>query len=133
MVREVRHVGGSFAPPITDEVLDRYEDLAGIASSGPVKDEILKLIEMVRVFRQTPDSSLPSEPHPSGRGEIVPLEDAEIQRIWDHVPWDHEIDALKNLFDLIPADSMLRNPAFHLLWYAVELSKDREPITIDRL
>jgi hypothetical protein len=67
-------------------------------------------------------------------GQIVPLHPAEVERIWDHVPWDHELDGIQRLFDAIPASQKdLRNAAFHLLWYAKELAHDREPITQDKL
>jgi hypothetical protein len=90
---------------------------------------------MVRKFRETPDSVQPGTPHPSGRGVIVPLEDAEIQRIWDVVPWMEELKMYGQLFEKISATEQrdLRNAAFHLLWFGKELCSDREPITNDKL
>lgn len=126
--------GGSFAPPITAENLDAYRLLAD-KEGGEVGSEMVKLCEMVEVFYQTPESKLAGTTHDSGRGTAVPLEDAEIKRIWDYVPWPRECDSLGVLFETIPADSKrdLRNAAFHLLWYARELTLDREPITTDKL
>jgi hypothetical protein len=41
------------------------------------------------------------------------------------------------LLDTLPSDTpsqkSLRDAAFHLLWHVVELDKDREPITADKL
>ena len=65
---------------------------------------------------------------------MVPLEEAEVERIFDVVPWDHELDAIQSLFDGIPPEKRdLRNAAFHLLWFGKELVKDREPMTIDTI
>ncbi len=90
---------------------------------------------MLEVFWQTPESKQPGDPHPCGRGTIIPLEDAEIQRIWDVVPWAEELDLYGRLFDRIDpvATRDLRKAAFHLLWYGRELCADREPITSDKL
>ena len=128
----VARIGGSFAPPINSETLAGYKAL--IPSAPPEVGEVMgKLCEMVEVFQQTPASTLAGSPHPVGRGQIVPLEDAEIKRIWDYVPWEYEIKAYQGLFDELASDSPLRTPCFHLLWYAVELCKDREPITNDKI
>jgi hypothetical protein len=90
-----------------------------------------KLIAMVRKFRETPESQLNGKPHPV-IGTIIPLEDAEVQRIWDVVPYREECDAIGMVFERIPTGDV-RNAAFHLLWYAYELTADREPITADKL
>lgn len=125
-------IGGSFAPPISADTLSSYKGVAGSASPQ-VKEVMLKLCQMVEVFSQTPASTLPGAKHPSGTGTIVPLAEAEKERIWNMIPWDYECDAYQNLFDQIPTDSPVRNPAFHLLWFAKELCMDREPLTKDRL
>lgn len=136
------HVGGSFAPELTAAKLASYKTLA--ASAPPsVRDEMLKLVSMVETFRQTPASKNGGKPHPSGRGTIVPLEDAEIKRIWDLVPWNTEVPGehvnecavLAQLFDGIDpvGQKPLRDAAHHLLWHAVELALDREPLTADKL
>jgi hypothetical protein len=129
-----KRIGGSFAPPLGVAGLDRYRQLAETAS-GQVKDYILELCNMLATFWQTGESQNGGTPHPSGRGTIIPLEDEEIQRIWDVVPWPNECDLMGQVFDSIDpvADKDLRNAAFHLLWYARELTADREPITNDKL
>lgn len=125
-------IGGSFAPPLDAERLQAYRQAAQSADA-PTRDAMLALANLVEHFQRTGPSRQPGTPHPSGRGVIVPLEAAEVARIWDHVPWDHELDAMAGLFDQLDGRSPLRTPAFHLLWYARELAKDREPITCDRL
>lgn len=139
-------IAGSFAPPITPEVLARYRALAEAEPAGPVKDALTSLGEMVRVFGQTPRSKLPGKPLAAApfvgatgplagktfTAEVVPLEPAEVKRIWDHVPWEHEIEGYRKLAKGLkpgPVHDALR----HLIWYAAELCKDREPICTDSL
>lgn len=128
------HIGGSFAPPLDDAKLARYQDLAANASAQ-IKDLMTKLIEMLKVFRQTPKSTLPAVKHPSGRGLIVPLDAVEIERIWAHVPWAEELTMYGQVFDQIDPviDKEVRDAAFHLLWFGRELCLDREPTTNDLL
>ena len=127
-------IGGSFAPPLDSEKIAAYRELAKSAEDERVRDAMLPLCDMVDSFHQTPKSKLSGKPHPVGLGVVVPLEEDEIKRIWDLVPWDYECDALGKLFETLPSDQKdLRNAAFHLLWFARELTKDREPITNDLL
>ena len=109
---------------------------------GPVKEEMGDYLRMLRSFRETPDSSAAASGRLSatigGRSmacEVVPLEDAEVKRIWDLVPWEHECEVTGQVFEKIPADTHkeLRNAAFHLLWFGRELCRDREPLTKDKL
>lgn len=124
-------LGGSFAPPITKEILERYKSLAAAADDDAIADSMHELVEMVRLFQETPASTLEGTPHDSGRGTVTPLETAEITRIWDAVPWPHECDAMGQLFEQLTGET--RDAAYHLLWFARELCLDREPITTDRL
>lgn len=126
--------GGSFAPPMDDAKLASYYELAEKAPPA-VRDEMQKLCRMMEVFGETPRSRQRGTPHPSGMGAIVPLEPAEIHRIDQHVPYEHECKMLTELFETLDPEEQrdLRNAAFHLLWFAVELCKDREPITNDQL
>lgn len=157
----IARIGGSFAPPLDSGKVSAYRALAADATPE-VKEIMDKLCDMVDLFHQTPQSSLSGRPHPSGVGSIIPLENAEIKRIWDAVPWVHECNAIQELFDQLPTGvdgeelvaitlpdgstakrrqsivtdpkaKALRDAAFHLLWYAKELSVDREPITTDKL
>jgi len=127
-----RYIGGSFAPPLTPEKLEDYKVLAEECQDRKVDGYMADLIKMVELFRETPESKNGGSAHPSGRGAIVPLEDSEIERIWDAVPWPEECDVMGKAFDVLPPGD-LRNAAYHLLWYARELASDREPITTDKL
>lgn len=127
--------GGSFAPPITDAQIAAYTKLAQADECPPeVRDGMETLLTMVKTFQETGRSKLRGTPHPSGRGMVVKLEPAEMQRIERVVPWKHELDALAKVFEEKIGDKARRDAAFHLLWYGYELSvHDREPITTDTL
>lgn len=146
------HFGGSFAPPLTQEKLDRYRELIDIAK-GPevwsyindpkdrdmlqhaVPDYMKRLADMVELFWETPESKLTPRPHATGIGQIIDLEDAEKERMWDAIPYDHELDLYSVIFEKISHAEQpeLRNAAFHLLWFGRELDLDREPMTNDKL
>jgi hypothetical protein len=127
--------GGSFAPPIDAAAVSRYRALADHAGNPATTEYMRKLCDMVDLFHATPASKRPGKPHPSGRGVITPLEAAEVDRIFEAVPWPHELDMMGVVFEQLDPISQrdVRNAAFHLLWYGRELCLDREPITTDRL
>jgi endonuclease III len=123
--------GGSFAPPLSQEKLAAYKVLASNAPPR-IKDAMNELIVMVSKFKETPDSTLSAQLHPSGAAMVVPLEKQEVDRIWDFVPWDDELATMNKVFESIPKGE-LRNAAYHLLWFGRELCNDREPLTTDKL
>lgn len=128
-------IGGSFAPPLSDKKLTEYKKLIDGLPASPVKDSMAALHAMCGKWWELPESKGAGSDHPSGRGFIVPLDAEHVKTLWDHVPWDHELKAMADVFETIdPAtDKPLRDAAFHLLWHGVELCKDREPITADKL
>lgn len=128
------YIGGSFAPPIDASKLDTYESLAATAPAQ-IKDAMRKLIVMCHEHRKHPSSRNGGTPHPVGVGTIVPLEQATIDAIDPHVPWEEETAMYCQWFDTIDPvlQKLLRDAAFHLAWFAVELEKDREPLTADKL
>lgn len=125
-------IGGSFAPPLSDELLTAYEAHAAKADA-PVRDAMTSLLTCVRKWWDLPYSGpAGSSPHPSGVGTIIPLDAPIAAELEPHIPWPHEIAAIQGLFDSIPAEHRnLRNAAFHLLWHVKEIDLDREPITSD--
>lgn len=133
-VKKPVRFGGSFAPPLTAEKLAAYRTLAETAEPE-AKDAMQKLLLMAETFQMTGESKLGGTPHPSGRGTVVPLEEAEKERIFDVVPWEKELRMYGQVFETISHETHpdLRNAAFHLLWYGKELCLDREPITNDKL
>src|SRR5262245_38157188 len=125
------------APDITTKRLAAYLALARAADcpqniSGPM----IALCTMVQKFRETPNSKLSGKtvsfPSLNRNGTEIPLEPDEIARMDEYIPYADELEMWAKRFEAIP-DSDLRNAAFHLLWFAVELSKDREPITREKL
>jgi hypothetical protein len=127
-------IGGSFAPPIDAARLAAYRDLSARADDI-TRQAMGALIRMAEKFQETPPSTDPGTPHPSGRGRARPLSAAEVERIWDVVPWNEELEMYAGIFGRIDpvADRPLRDAAHHLLWYARELFLDREPMTTDTL
>lgn len=100
-------VGGSFAPPLTPELLARYRELAEEAVRNRKYRQqgqlILQLADMVDKFNETPRSRERSTPHPAGIGQITKLEAAEVERIDDVVPYEEELLYYDSVFDKIEA------------------------------
>lgn len=124
------------APDITPTKLTHYRELAQTADRS-VGEVMVSLCDMVEHFRKTPDSKLPGKPVQfmnAGNkvGIAIPLEPDEIARMWDHVPYRDEIVMYGERFENIPQGD-LRDAAFHLLWFANELTKDREPMTREKV
>ena len=130
-----RRIGGSFAPPLSDEKLAAYEAMINGMAESPLKTALQTCLTCVKQWWDLPESTGNGRPHPVGIGYIVDLDEAVKQSLWDAIPWQHEIEAMQRLFDAIPADTErdLRNIAFHLLWHVKELDLDREPLTNDKL
>ena len=124
--------GGSFAPPINGNKLEEYRELAEGCEDQKVCEGMTALINMLDTFFETPASKNGGTPHATGVGMIVKLEQEEIDRIDSKVPWPEELATYAKWFETLP-NGPLRNAAFHLLWYGVELTNDREPLTTDRL
>lgn len=124
-------IGGSFAPTIDEQKLAEYRTIASAVEDRQAAQYMTDLCDMVELFKQTPDSTESGVPHPV-IGVIVPLAQEEIDRIWDAVPWPQECDVIGEVFETL-TDPAQRNAAFHLLWYARELSVDREPLTKERI
>lgn len=136
--------GGCFAPPLTDEMLDQYEELAEVAELS-IKEAMLRLLKVVKTWWELPESRKSGKPHATGRGMMVPLEDEHVALIDEDMPWRDELNAFAARFDKIhPVEQKtLRDAAHHLLWFANELYHDpdnseqpefgREPITNDKI
>lgn len=115
----VDRMGGSFAPPLPPDKVKQYRKLADKAPLH-IRDVMHQLCDMVLKFYQTPPSKAPGRPHPVGIGEIVPLEQAEVERMWDLVPWDGqeleggmkapaECATYQEMFDQLEKEATIRN------------------------
>lgn len=144
---------GSFAPPLEPAQLEEYKQIAHSAPQR-VREYMLDLIKMLEVFWETGRSKQKPISTESGV-EVTPLEQAEIKRIWDYVPYLDECNVIGQVFNNLPPGTKtvidtstpkgrrqeivdeqafkLKSAAIHLLWYARELSLDREPVTKDGL
>jgi hypothetical protein len=95
--------GGTTAPPVTPELLTRYEKLAETPGLNPiVREAMVTLAKMLREFWKTPASKNPKQPHSSQTGFVVPLEPEEIGRMHPHVPWYQELDMWGQLMNALP-------------------------------
>ena len=132
MVRQ--HVGGSFAPPLSDETLATYESMISQVDPATQERDVLnKVLTCVKQWWSLPESGPEgSTPHPVGIGTIVPLDSPIAEAIDPLLPWPNELKVWNDVLDSITA-TPLRNAAFHLLWHVVELNNGREPITTDKL
>jgi hypothetical protein len=130
-----RRIGGSFAPPVSDETLASYDRQIAALPDSPIKSALQTCLTCVKQWWELPESTGGGRPHPVGVGYIVDLDKQHQATLWEAIPWKHEIEAIQKLFDDIPADTQrdLRNMAFHLLWHVKELDLDREPMTADKL
>jgi hypothetical protein len=134
-----------FAPPLTDELLDRYAELAEAegGETGVIMDELLAC---VRAWWELPESTrtdgdvlrvqLDADAPPVEVAE-TPLTKELVKKLWDVTPWMEDLNKLSNERGDGPLDSLplgeLRDAAFHLLWHCKEITLDREPLTKDKL
>lgn len=130
MEQKVSVIGGSFAPRITVEKVAEYRAIAEGVQDRETQAHMLDLCDMMDTWLQTPDIPMQSA-GPFGQ-PIAKLPKDEIDRIWDTVPWPRECKLIGECFAEL-TDNAQKNAAHHLLWYAVELSNDRQPCTKDLL
>lgn len=130
-----KQIGGSFAPPLTDEALDKYAKLIdAIPKNSQLRDSLEKVYVCCTKWWDAPESEgTDVHKHPSGRGLIIDLEKNIADSLFDVIPWMEELDIIGNVFDKITDNKELRNAAFHMLWHCKELCLDREPMTSDKL
>lgn len=136
-----------FAPPLTDELLSRYEVLTEALPDGrgELRDALRECLRAVKLWWGLPESKRKDVSRftlrhrgKDGTFEVRPLEDAHVKALWDAVPWPYELDSMQALFDRVfegpdAPGKELRDCAYHLLWHARELCLDREPLTQDAL
>lgn len=140
MVQENRLPVACFAPDLTDEKIAEYRQIADSLpdSRGAIRDAIRECLVVVSTWWELPESTGSARDRLleiRHRGEtklfkVTTLSDDLKRQLYDIIPWSYEISAMQALFDDIPAEEReLRNCAFHLLWFVIELNQDREPIT----
>lgn len=134
-----------FAPPLSDEKLARYRELAeGLPEADRVRDAMLTMLDCVETWWDLPESKRKDASRlkivHGGKAvtvPITPLEEKHVKVLWEVTPWMDELNALSTANDDGPLDALppgeLRDAAFHLLWHCKEITLDREPVTSDRL
>lgn len=137
-----------FAPPITDELLEKYRTLvrdytASVVGGEQIKDALETCLKCVEKWWSLPASNDPDTQKWSvlHRGKpttfkVTPLTKELVKDLWEATPWMSELGLLSNpegtgLFDGLKGP--IRDCAFHLLWHCKELTLDREPLTSDVL
>ena len=120
--------GGSFAPPLTDELLAKYRtQIDALPVQSAVRDAMEKLYRCCSVWWELPESTGKSKPHQSGRGAIQDLDKPIADALWDHIPWSgeklddgttapNEIKAYGELFHAIELPQSVRNAAKMEAW-----------------
>lgn len=131
-----------FAPALSEAKITDYEIVvANQRDNPPLHDAMTSLLKCVKEWWKLPESKRADgdrfKIRHKGKEQVlhfVPLEEDHQKKLFDLIPWDHELKAIQSLFDTIPADNKeLRDCAFHLLWYVRELCLDREPLSQDKL
>jgi hypothetical protein len=160
-----------FAPPLTDELLERYAALGKTLRDGSLEglpdtivvagkresvtpeqwaahrrrlaDAYDSLLVCVRTWWDAPESKRKDgerwKLRHKGKEITVqetPLTPELVDQLWDTTPYMDELDLLSTPRDdgiLDGLEGDLRNAAFHLLWFAKEITLDREPVCADQL
>ena len=128
------YYGGSFAPQLTQNLLNEYIALINETDAQTkLGDYLRKILKPVTSWWQLPESTTQGDSlHKSGRAILMPLDEEIKNLLWEDLPWEEEVEIIQQEFEQLPSGP-LRNAAFHLLWHVKELNLDREPITLDKL
>jgi hypothetical protein len=135
-----------FAPPLSDETLAKYKIAIDLLppEQNELKDAMNICFLCVEKWWDLPESTRKDVDRYNivfgGKNtvfEVQPLEKTHIEELFSVTPWMRECNSIRILFDELPNNTKeeheLRNIAFHLLWHAMEISLDREPLTINKL
>lgn len=136
-----------FAPPLTDALLQKYEKMISDLprEMGEVKDIMKECLAPVKMWWELPESKRRDGVdfvfNIGGKGDktiaCTPLELKHQEDLFDLIPWPRELKTMGEVLDQLPSNTSeqkeLRDAAYHLLWYANELCRDREPLTKDVL
>lgn len=104
--------GGSFAPPLTDELLAQYDVLVSALDSREQTTDIIKqLLACVRAWWNEPDSTGGGKPHPVFGKAVAMIDlDGDIAaRLWEAIPWREELESWAPLLDKLESEKVQRN------------------------
>lgn len=123
-----------FAPPITDGHLSSWQALVK-GTKGLTRhalETLHALVQQHKAHHQPSEAPpLASQTYDVGVAHHIPLHHDTKTAVAEHLPTDEEMKVYDELFGKLQGE--LRDMAYHLLWYALELKKGREPITKDKL
>lgn len=124
----MNYLGGTFAPPLSDEALAKYEKMAAqFPDRSQIKEAFLKLLACCKQWWELPESSgAEARAHPVGVGVIVPLETSIADSLWEAIPWKDELKAYGKLFDTIQQVEANHNTQKLDGWYAALASAEPE-------
>lgn len=128
----MQRIAGSFAAPLTKEMLQKYAALINLVPQGQLKEVLVSLLTCVSKWWGLPESTGTGVLHPCGKGIAVPLDEDIAKTLDPLIPWPSEMVSNQELLETIPSGD-LRNAAFHLLWHVKELEIGREPVTLDKV
>lgn len=107
-------VGGSFAPPLSDEKIEEYKEMIDGLEDGPVKESMTTLMNCCGVWWDLPEpEGTETSIHPATVGRkdlqgrdrqatIVRLQKDHADALDEHIPWGHELKGMRELFDSLP-------------------------------
>lgn len=132
-----------FAPPLNDKTLTEYKKLFKNVEDKELKDCLDTLHKCTEAWWKQAESQATGQKEwlfytkdgKEVRGIEQPLQPEQVESLWDTTPWMRELVAMEPILDKInpQSEKELRNAAFHLLWFAKEITLDREPMTTERL
>lgn len=129
-------VGGSFAPPLSDDLLASYRALIeAVPEKTRLREALDTLYRCAAAWWELPESTGGKAARHALLGSVVSLDEEIAAALWENIPWEDELGIIQAACDEIDANDQapLRNAAFHLLWHVKELNLDREPLTADKL
>lgn len=111
-------IGGSFAPPLTDELLQKYAELfEQLPKQSEEYDACKRLLDCCRHWWNLPESvGTPTRPHISGTGMVVDLEKGIAEQLWDAIPWRRELDSMAVVLETLERDTAIRGSAAITAW-----------------
>lgn len=130
------------APALDDATLERYAAIVADLETGELKSEMESVLACVRAWWEIPESKRRDVEtirvwNPAAKAwgtvDLQPLEAKHVAELWEVTPWMRELESIGvNLIDALPQGDT-RNALTHLLWFAKEITLDREPATADKL
>jgi len=156
MIRTDKYPVACHAPEITTEKVSEYETLISGITDREVKDRCADLLSCVKEYMTLPASAEDTgDTFVFGEGaarkscKIHPFDQSKVNALWDVTPYMTDLAAYEVCFEALPpgtvenedgtvtledaTEKAIRDMAFHLLWYAKEITLDREPLTLGKL